>query len=93
VGQGRQARRHAGRTAATFIALDLLHLNGRSTRNLPYDQTLLDLALDGPDWRTPRHFVAETDEVLAATREHGLEGVVAKRLGSPNCPAPATAPR
>ena len=46
----------------------------------------IDLALDGPGWRTPRHFVAETDELLAATRDHGLEGVVAKRLGSPYLP-------
>jgi bifunctional non-homologous end joining protein LigD len=38
--------------------------------------------VDAPRWRTPRHFVDETEEVLAATRAHGLEGVVAKRLGS-----------
>jgi bifunctional non-homologous end joining protein LigD len=81
-----KARRHAARAPATFLAFDLLHLDGRSTRELPYErrrELLLDLALDGPGWRTPRHFVGETDEVLAATREHGLEGVVAKRLGSP----------
>jgi bifunctional non-homologous end joining protein LigD len=69
--------------------LDLLHLDGYSTRELPYErrrELLLDLALDRPGWRTPRHFVAEIDRVLAATREHGLEGVVAKRLGSPYLP-------
>jgi hypothetical protein len=37
---------------------------------------------DGPRWRTPPHFVGESERVLAATRERGLEGVVAKRLGS-----------
>jgi bifunctional non-homologous end joining protein LigD len=69
--------------------LDLLHLDGYSTRELPYErrrELLLDLALDRPGWRTPRHFVAEIDRALAATREHGLEGVVAKRLGSPYLP-------
>jgi ATP dependent DNA ligase domain len=62
-----------------------LHLDGRSTRELPYErrrELLLDLALDEPGWRTPRHFVAETRRVVAATRDHGLEGVVAKRLAS-----------
>jgi bifunctional non-homologous end joining protein LigD len=84
-----KARRHAERAPATFLAFDVLHLDGHSTRQLPYEhrrELLLELALDGPGWRTPRHFVAETDEVLAATRERGLEGVVAKRLGSPYLP-------
>jgi bifunctional non-homologous end joining protein LigD len=84
-----KARRHAERAPATFLAFDVLHLDGHSTRELPYERRrglLLELALDERGWRTPRHFVAETDEVLAATREHGLEGVVAKRLGSPYLP-------
>jgi bifunctional non-homologous end joining protein LigD len=82
---GDKARRNAERAPATFLAFDLVHLDGRSTRELPYErrrELLLDLALDGPGWRTPCDFVGETDEVLAATREHRLEGVVAKRLGS-----------
>jgi ATP dependent DNA ligase domain len=65
----------------------LLHLDGRSTRQLPYErrrELLLELGLDDRiRWRTPRHFVGESDRVLAATREYGLEGGVAKRLGSP----------
>jgi ATP dependent DNA ligase domain len=67
----------------------MLHLDGRSTRELRYErrrELLLDLNLDGPHWSTPRHFVAETERVLAATGEHGLEGVVVKRLGSPYLP-------
>jgi bifunctional non-homologous end joining protein LigD len=84
-----KARLNAERAPATHLAFDLLHLDGSSTRELPYErrrELLLDLALDGSTWRTPRHFVADTDRVLAATREHGLEGVVAKRLGSPYLP-------
>jgi bifunctional non-homologous end joining protein LigD len=86
---GDRARRNAEQAPATFLAFDVLHLDGHSTRELPYErrrELLLDLALDGPGWRTPRHFISETDEVLAATRDHGLEGVVAKRLGSPYLP-------
>jgi hypothetical protein len=80
-----KALRHAERAPATFFTFDLLHLDGRSTRELPYErrrELLLDLALDAPCWRTPRHFIEQIDRVLAATDEHGLEGVVAKRLGS-----------
>jgi bifunctional non-homologous end joining protein LigD len=88
--QADEARRHADRAPCTFLAFDLLHLDGRSTRELAYErrrELLLDLALDdGARWRTPRHFVAETDRVLAATQERGLEGVVAKRLASPYLP-------
>jgi bifunctional non-homologous end joining protein LigD len=65
-------------------------LDGRSTRKLPYKhrrELLLDLALDDArSWRTPRHFVNDTERVLGATRDRGLEGVVAKRLGSPYVP-------
>jgi bifunctional non-homologous end joining protein LigD len=85
-----KAHRHAERSPVTYLAFDLLHLDGWSLRQLPYErrrELLLDLGLDdGARWRTPRHFVAESDEVLAATREHGLEGVVAKRLASPYLP-------
>jgi bifunctional non-homologous end joining protein LigD len=81
-----KARRHAERSAVIYLAFDLLHSDGRSTRELSYErrrELLLDLALDdGSRWRTPRHFVGESERVLAATRERGLEGVVAKRLGS-----------
>jgi bifunctional non-homologous end joining protein LigD len=85
-----KARRHADRWPVTYLAFDLLHLDGRSTRQLSYErrrELLLGLGLDGGvRWRTPRHFVGESQPVLAATREHGLEGVVAKRLGSPYLP-------
>ena len=40
-----------------YIVFDLLHLDGRSTRELPYTtrrELLESLALDGPRWRTPR---------------------------------------
>jgi bifunctional non-homologous end joining protein LigD len=65
---------------------DVLHLDGRSTRELPYQdrRTLLDeLGLDGPAWRTPTSIVVERPEdFIARVVELGLEGVVAKRLNS-----------
>ena len=50
---------------------------------LPYAarrELLASLELEGPAWRTPRHFVGQAEHLLAATAEQGLEGVVAKRL-------------
>jgi bifunctional non-homologous end joining protein LigD len=67
-------------------AFDLLHLDGRSTRALPYleRRALLDeLALEGPAWRTPASVVIDKPEAFVArVAALGLEGVVAKRLDS-----------
>jgi bifunctional non-homologous end joining protein LigD len=59
-------RRLAGsaryRRPAVLQVLDVLHLDGCSTRGLPYRdrRALLDeLALDGPAWRTPATIVVE----------------------------------
>jgi ATP-dependent DNA ligase len=69
---------------------DLLHLDGRSTRPLPYEErrALLDeLALDGPAWRTPASMVVQrSEDFVARVAELGLEGVVAKRLSSTYLP-------
>jgi bifunctional non-homologous end joining protein LigD len=87
---GRQARLAAHRSPATFLGFDLLHLDGRSTRALPYAERralLAELAVDGPSWRTPRSFAAdEGPALLEATRERGLEGVVVKRVDAPYLP-------
>jgi hypothetical protein len=46
-------------------------------------ELLFELGLDDGDrWRTPRHFIEDRQELMTATREQGLEGVVAKRLDS-----------
>jgi bifunctional non-homologous end joining protein LigD len=69
----------------TLMLFDVLHLSGRSTRELGYEERralLQELELDGPSWQTPGHHLGEGSKLLAATREKRLEGVVAKRLGS-----------
>jgi bifunctional non-homologous end joining protein LigD len=77
-----------GRTAppAMLQIFDVLHLDGFSTRALPYRERrgLLDeLALDGPAWRTPSSIVLErSEDFIARVEELGMEGVVAKRLAS-----------
>jgi bifunctional non-homologous end joining protein LigD len=83
------ARRLATTVPVVYLVFDLLHLDGESTTALPYDERrrLLDgLGLDGPAWRTPASFDGPGADVLAASREHGLEGVLAKRRSAPYRP-------
>ena len=51
----------------------------------PYEQRreLLEaLELEGPAWRAPAYHAGDGKALLDATRELGIEGVVAKRLDS-----------
>jgi bifunctional non-homologous end joining protein LigD len=84
-----EARKLAESDPAVYVIFDLLYLDGRSTLTLPYLQRreLLDgLALAGPSWQTPGYFRGGGADVLAASKELGLEGVVAKRIDSPYKP-------
>ena len=82
------------RRPVVLQVFDVLHLDGRSTRALPYRErrALLDeLALDGPAWRTPASLVVERSEAFVAEVDRlGLEGVVAKRLDSRYTPGRRT---
>ena len=81
-----QVRRLVADVPVTFLAFDVLHLEGRPTMRLPYDarrELLESLGLDGPRWQTPPVFVGDGEAALATSREAGLEGVVAKRRDSP----------
>ncbi|MCP2257639.1 bifunctional non-homologous end joining protein LigD [Streptoalloteichus tenebrarius] len=85
VGGEAQARRLAGARPVTYLVFDLLHLDGRSCLELPYERRrhlLEGMALSGPRWQTPPSFPGAGSAVLRASREQGLEGVVAKRLAS-----------
>lgn len=89
VGNAAQARRLAKQHPVTVLVFDLLHLDGSSCVSLPYHrrrELLEGLELKGPNWLTPPSYPGEGPAVLAAAREQGLEGVVAKRLDSPYLP-------
>ncbi len=73
----------------TYVLFDVLHLSGRSARELPYEErraALEGLGLEGSNWQTPGYHAGEGGRLLEASRKQGLEGVVAKRLGSPYLP-------
>ncbi len=73
----------------TYVIFDLLYLDARTTIGLPYEQRrelLQRLDLNGPRWRTPNFPGVTGADLRAVTAEHGLEGVVAKRLESPYRP-------
>ena len=81
----RAVRRRMNDTPVAYMAFDLLHLDGRSTLDLPYAERrelLEGLALEGPHWQTPAYHAGDGRALLEASRAQGLEGIVAKRLES-----------
>ena len=82
-------RRRMRDIPATYVIFDLLYLDGHSTLALSYEERreLLErLELEGPAWRTPAYHRGEGRALLAATRELGIEGIVAKKLDCPYQP-------
>jgi bifunctional non-homologous end joining protein LigD len=68
---------------ATFVAFDLLHRDGRSSRALPYRprrELLHEVVGDAACICVPRPLGGELNQVLAITGGEQLEGVVCKRL-------------
>jgi bifunctional non-homologous end joining protein LigD len=74
-----------GGKPAVYLISDLLYLNGRSTVNLAYQdrRELLDeLELSGASWQVPRYYRGAGAELLRAGQDHGIAGILGKRLGS-----------
>ena len=86
-------RSRALQTPVQFVIFDLLHLEGRCTRELPYlerRELLASLELEGPAWQTPRHRIGGGRALFEAAGRQGLEGVVGKRVDSPYRPGRRT---
>lgn len=76
-------RRLASRSPATFFADDLVWLEGHDITPLAYRQRRLlleRLDLAGPGWLTAPVSPGDGTALLAAARDQGLAGVVARRL-------------
>jgi len=70
---------------AVLQLFDVLSVDGTDTIDLPYEarRRLLDQLVEpGDNWVVSPHRVGNGEALLEATRERGLEGVMAKRLGS-----------
>ncbi len=74
------------RPTIAYYVFDLLHLDGRSFLDTPIEERQTALAqLIGKDSRVARRspvFAVEPAALLAAAREQGLEGIIAKKARS-----------
>ncbi|MQA75797.1 MAG: DNA ligase [Solirubrobacterales bacterium] len=89
VGSRAEVRRRMADVPVTYVLFDLLHVDGRTLFESPYEERRAELealALDGESWQTPTYHRGEGEAMLSASRERGLEGIVAKRLASPYRP-------
>ena len=69
----------------SFMAFDVLQVGDGVLIDEAYRErrrVLEELELDGPHWCTPTIHIADGTALFDATKEMGLEGVVAKRLDS-----------
>jgi bifunctional non-homologous end joining protein LigD len=77
-------RRLQKSTPVVYAIFDLLYLDGHSLMGQPYEERrerLEGLGLQGPAWRVPSAH-RDGSRLLEATEKQGLEGIIAKRLGS-----------
>lgn len=86
ISSGAQARMLSTQVPVSYLAFDVLWLDGRPTMELPYSQRrklLTGLGMNGARWQVPPSFVGESGtDIQAVSLEHHLEGVMAKRLQS-----------
>ncbi|MEP7202116.1 MAG: non-homologous end-joining DNA ligase [Ilumatobacteraceae bacterium] len=84
-------QQHAAQVA--YYIFDVLSVDGHDTIALPYEQRrdlLSELVEAGTNWMVPVHRIAGGPALVEATVELGLEGVMAKRLGSTYLPGKRT---
>jgi bifunctional non-homologous end joining protein LigD len=86
---GRMAAFAASQVPVTFVAFDLLHLDGEDLCQRPLLERkcrLDELELVGPAWPTNGWHASDGDTLFQLATDLGHEGVVAKRLDSPYLP-------
>ena len=86
-------RRRMKTHPVVYVVFDLLYLDGEDLMGEPYErrrELLEGLRLSGESWQTPGHSVGHGKELLAASREQALEGVMLKRLDSIYSPGKRT---
>jgi bifunctional non-homologous end joining protein LigD len=82
-------RRRMKSHPVTYVIFDLLYLEGASLLEQPYSrrrELLEGLGLEGESWQTPGHSVGHAADLLSASAEQQLEGIVLKGLDSHYAP-------
>ena len=72
-----------------FYPFDVLQIADTDTVTLPYEQRralLESLVEKGSNWMVPAHRIGDGAALYEATAAQGMEGIMAKRLGSPYLP-------
>jgi bifunctional non-homologous end joining protein LigD len=87
VADTRRQAQFAAEAPVALMVFDVLWRDGELLVDAPYHdrrRVLTGLGLDGPNWQTPAAVSGPEDgaAMLAASRELGLEGIVAKRIDS-----------
>jgi bifunctional non-homologous end joining protein LigD len=86
LGSRAEVVRRSREIPASYLAFDLLYLDGKRLFDLAYDErrtALESLGLAGESFATPPSFTGDSAAgVLETATERGLEGIVAKRRGS-----------
>jgi bifunctional non-homologous end joining protein LigD len=91
-GDATKAKRLAAEQPVVYVIFDLLYLDGASMLTKPYlerRRRLEGLGLDktkAGSWTLSPRFEGPGADVLRASKEQGLEGILAKRLDSPYLP-------
>jgi bifunctional non-homologous end joining protein LigD len=91
---GRHVRWAAIEIAVTFVAFDLLHLDGADLTGRPLverKQFLAGLCLVGPAWATNGGY-CDGDALFSVCAEHGHDGIVASDSTRPTWPAGVPGP-
>ncbi|HEY6731107.1 MAG TPA: non-homologous end-joining DNA ligase [Solirubrobacterales bacterium] len=86
-------RRRMETHPVVYVIFDLLYFDGYDLTALPYErrrELLEGLELAGESWQTPGYSRGHAEELLAASREQGLEGMLLKRIDSPYAPGKRT---
>lgn len=81
-----QVRQLAAEIPVTFLAFDLLTFDDEVLVDQPYRERrrrLDELGFEGQHWQTPPAFIGVSGaDVRAVSRQHALEGIMAKKLTS-----------
>lgn len=81
----RAAQQRAAVQPVFYVLFDILELDGRDLTGLAYEErrsTLLGLVEPADHWKVSEGWVGGGAELLRVMRDQGMEGLIAKRLGS-----------